>query len=141
MVVSTPTANQFVNMASISLASIQWIHLLEKEFDVGFVDCDTTLANIFATLTGDSDGHHTSNDLVASICEARHHLTGISAAFTQLVHKAFTLANQNEDLTVFYYFNHYFKCFLIVFSLEANHLSCCHSFHHNLIEPFLCLFN
>lgn len=85
----------------VSIIAINWLQLLEKEFDVSFVDCDTSLVNIFTFLNESEEGIHSStlNELMVNICDSRQHLTAISNVFTQLVHKTITIANHNQNLT------------------------------------------
>jgi hypothetical protein len=90
-------------MATISSIALNWLQLLEKEFDLSFVDCDTCLAHVFSCLSDSEEGLNANsfNELLVNICNARQHLTELSAAFTQLVHKTITIANHNQNLTVF----------------------------------------
>ncbi|GIY09675.1 golgi-associated PDZ and coiled-coil motif-containing protein [Caerostris darwini] len=60
---------------AIGTTGIQWLDLLESEFDKSFVDLDM--------LIGDIDDDH-----VEIIYAARQKMTALSTAFAQLSHKA-----------------------------------------------------
>ncbi|XP_054164122.1 Golgi-associated PDZ and coiled-coil motif-containing protein-like [Oppia nitens] len=87
-------------MASVSAIGLNWVHILEKEFDVSFVDTDTCLANAFAVVSDTEETVNGSqfNELLVNICDARQHLTALSGVFTQLIHKTITIANNNHNL-------------------------------------------
>lgn len=87
---------------SVSAIGLNWLQILEKEFDISFVETDTCLAHVFSIISDTEDGVNCStfNDLMVNICDARQHLTQLSSVFTQLVHKTITIANNNHSLTV-----------------------------------------
>lgn len=68
-----------------SAVAMKWLELLEKEFDRAYLDLDILLSEL------DDEQY----DLTY---EARHKMTALSGAFSQLCHKAHTVFETNEKL-------------------------------------------